>query len=413
MAQNIWNLLAGLPQAKAQGAEDLIDEASVPMYLSNNYQDPGSLSSFLSSQKAPQDYGVQGPPRSLAQPINPSENIIPKASLPPLPPKGGMPNWQNHNSDLEKQIQEAYKKDNDMQRKYLSDRQAEAAALGEKPTGIETMDLSPLYALADQMTGGQMAGKYKAPTVQKDWEAKKATLQNAIAAGNQDMSKQDIERLKMVMTERQRLDANDARREANALLAGSRGALGAGRLADSQIKAFGNDKIIVRADGARKTMARDMHNLLDTSIPLTNARMRELTNGIANGLAAGATSAAGDRDEQAFHTAAQTVAKLVERITSTPTEAASPEVRDFLGKNILNIYESFGHNMVDRAETLAAMREFGIPEVDRAVQNSKNAIVKSATATLLGSERFSSKPNPNDDAAKKRLEELRKKASGG
>lgn len=130
-------------------------------------------------------------PATSSNPKNPlTGTSVSRSFSMPAPPKE--PGDINSQNTIEKMYWENAKDLKNQVKGY----EDELSALGNKPTGWATVDLSPLMAMSDSWSGGRLAQSYKAPTAQAEWEQKKALLQKAIQAGNKELSDQQMDLLK-------------------------------------------------------------------------------------------------------------------------------------------------------------------------------------------------------------------------
>lgn len=89
----------------------------------------------------------------------------------------------------------------------------ELKQLGEKPSGWSTWDMTPLAGIVDQWTGSNLARTYKAPTHTKDWEQKKALLQDALSRSQGSYTDDLKNYLKMKAAEKEHAEELDLRRQ--------------------------------------------------------------------------------------------------------------------------------------------------------------------------------------------------------
>lgn len=94
--------------------------------------------------------------------------------------------------------------------KNLEDRKAALETLrkklgdeeGKKPTGFEAMNLKPLAAFVDSITGSRLAQSVDEPTAPKEWQAKYNRLQDIVGKQSNELNDDELNLLKLKMQER-------------------------------------------------------------------------------------------------------------------------------------------------------------------------------------------------------------------
>lgn len=109
--------------------------------------------------------------------------------------------------DYEAQIAELYRKGLDQGQSDVNSVREQMGKLGERPSGFNTMDLSPLAAFVDSTTGSNLSQGYRGPTAAKEYDQKKALLQQALQQGQDKMTDNQMNYLKMKVDERKNDEA--------------------------------------------------------------------------------------------------------------------------------------------------------------------------------------------------------------
>lgn len=193
MNKNIWDMLAFGPDAQAAQQNQMLPNS--PLMMRTEPQQPvlkpSTQSKFTMPTQQPTQVSVETKTRSI-------------------PPAEGV-NYESEMNDM-------YRQGIDRQNKRLSEYEGELNDLGEKPSGFQALNLAPAMALVDSWNGTKLAQSYTAPTVVKDWEAKKRLLQSAVDKTGEGISSDQMEYLKMKAAERRAREQSEATR----LMFGSR-----------------------------------------------------------------------------------------------------------------------------------------------------------------------------------------------
>lgn len=272
-------------------------------------------------------------------------------------------------------------------RQLMSDRQgridkasANDQALGDRPTGFQAVDLSPLMAFADSMAGTNIKAGYSGPKQLQDYDAQKKIMQAALDKERNGLGDDQMNYLKMKAGERTRRDSMDqaqANKDMMIALMGRRAdqadtriGIAKSRLQDSVYKSFSNDKNMMNYDNQLSQIGRGLH-VLETPPGgiITYQMVKEISNDIANALSAG-KSAVDDRHKAEFNTLAGEMARLAQFISANPTAATSPEQVAHLKGQLERIKEAFTYNMADRARTLKGDRNYVIGEANEAADKT-------------------------------------------
>lgn len=358
-------------------------------------------------------------------PTNDLPMPIPAAPLAPPPQMGATYHQPTHQqSDDEKAINDTFKKMLADRESRIQDYRNREGKLGDRPTGFQALDLSPLAAYVDSTTGSDLSKGYHGPRALQDYDAQKKMLQAAIDKEQNGLSDDQMKYLQVMGQERARMDANDARREQNSLLAGLKQqgmALREDNLIARNAGAFDKDSLVTDYRKGQDIMSRDYHTIAAAPI-ITNSQLKELTNGIANALQGAGRSSESDRTKQEMATAAASAAGWAQYITGKPQDAATPEIRKYIVDQIKRLHEAFGMNIDRRVGELQQGRQSSSARVNQQMQSKVDALKKQAAAPLgqgyadaspaIGSAPMSTQ-NPDVVAKMKRLQELQAKANGG
>lgn len=162
----------------------------------------------------PEQVGPDGIPLFLANP-----NPVPMPNQPPKPSRNTISQFEDVHvkgdepinlapiPDYEAQITELYKKGLEQSQADVGSVRDQIAGLGERPSGFKTLDLTPLAGLVDSWTGSRLANSYNRPTADKEYDQKKALLQQALASGNDRLTDNKLNFLKMKADERKNEEA--------------------------------------------------------------------------------------------------------------------------------------------------------------------------------------------------------------
>lgn len=173
--QSIWNLFASQPSQAS-----IVPDKGIPPYLAKN-QIPAQE---MMPQPNPQTGMAEGPRVSFNQ----SQMV---RGLPQIEPE------QNYQAEFEK----LYKEGLDQRSTDLNKQKAELAGL-KAPDQFQSMDLSPLLAWAGNLSGKNIGQGYSAPTVKKEFEAKRAGLQDSISKNQAGITDDQLGYLKMKADEK-------------------------------------------------------------------------------------------------------------------------------------------------------------------------------------------------------------------
>ena len=157
---------------------------------------------------APMTIAMNQPLSPAAPPIGFKPNkvvdtLTVKQKVPSAPPPPDSP---------EAQMEKMYLESIQSRKADVQKAQDALGALGEKPSGFQNMDLSPLAALVDSWTGSSLSQGYRAPTVAKEWEAKKALLQKAYDDQRGALTGEQMEYLKLQAAKQKNDEAMELRR---------------------------------------------------------------------------------------------------------------------------------------------------------------------------------------------------------
>ena len=271
-------------------------------------------------------------------------------------------------SPQEKEIQDQFDQLLKDRKGRIGQAEDEMKSLGDRPSGLMGMDLSPLAGLVDSWTGSKLAGSYKGPTAKMDYDKQKQILQAALDKERNGLSDDQLNLLKMKAQERSQIEAAKLRAEMMKSMGAQRAELGGARLADSQNKSFQNDKQLLKYTNSIDALGRVHSILTDPNIPITNQEMKEATDAVAQALTLGAQSTGSDREKKEFQTAYGKLQGYKQYFEAKPQEAVTPEIRQYFLNQIGRLQGSFGEQMINRAQTVGAARQYGIPVADKAVK---------------------------------------------
>lgn len=122
----------------------------------------------------------------------------------PMPPPAPM-------RDYEAEISDLYRQGMDRRSSDVEGLQGQLSNLGDRPSGFNSLDLSPLAAFVDSTTGSNLSQGIKAPTHAKEYDQKKALLQQALSQGQDRLSDDQLGFLKMKADERKADEAGQLR----------------------------------------------------------------------------------------------------------------------------------------------------------------------------------------------------------
>ncbi len=113
--------------------------------------------------------------------------------------------------DYETEISDLYRKGLDQRSGDVDGLKGQLSQLGDRPSGFNTLDLSPLAAWVDSTTGSNLSSGIKAPTAAKDYDTNKAKLQQALSQGQDKLTDDQLNFLKMKADERKADEAAQLR----------------------------------------------------------------------------------------------------------------------------------------------------------------------------------------------------------
>lgn len=120
--------------------------------------------------------------------------------------------------DPEAEMMKAYQESIRKQMERTKGYEGDLSKLGTRPDGLMAMDLSPAAALVDSWTGSNLLAGYRGPLAVKEYDAKKAALQNAIEKSGEGVTTAQLNYLKLKAEEKKAAEDREMKR----LMYGSR-----------------------------------------------------------------------------------------------------------------------------------------------------------------------------------------------
>lgn len=138
---------------------------------------------------------------------------------PKLPLKGvsvsqkvSIPRGDKPQDPLEAEMERLFKSSIEEQQAQVARSKQALNNVGERPTGFQALDLSPLAALSDSWSGGKLSQGYKAPTVQQEHDQKKALLEAALAKNQGQLTDDQLKYLQLKSNEKKADEAAELRK---------------------------------------------------------------------------------------------------------------------------------------------------------------------------------------------------------
>lgn len=127
------------------------------------------------------------------------------------------------------------------------------------------------------------------------------------------------------------------------------------RLSNTVAGIFDNDEILKKNTAQQQQTELDLHTL-QTAKMITPQLMTEIQNGLARAVAGGGVTSEGGREAVAFNSVKQDAIRLEQRLSNSPQDVNSPEVKQMLIDTFRRLHEAYGNNISKRAENLAKGR---------------------------------------------------------
>lgn len=222
----------------------------------------------------------------------------------------------------------------------------------QKPTGIQALDLSPLYNFVDARTGSKMQQGYQAPTAINDWQSKVDALKKAVDTNGDKITDDQLKYLQEKLKQQADLDkVNALTGKASNLsnLASIREDALAARVAQT----LQDNKILNDQNTRRQQLGLANHTLNGPNV-ITYQMFNEIQKDIANAITGAKSATVSDTAAMKIQTVEADLANLMQRATGNPQDAVSPEIRKYLSNVITRLDDAYANNIEDRKKVLAA-----------------------------------------------------------
>ena len=353
--------------AKSLNIYDLLAMGQLP----SEPQPVGAQAYLAADPSQPLSQPIQPPP----PPPNPEPQDLPQSASSAIMGQSGpppMPKIQPQQpTDYEAQLQDIYQKGLNQRQNDDENLRGQLTKLGDRPTGLAAMDLSPVAAWVDSATGSNLSQGYKGPIAAKDYDQKKQLLQQAIASNSGKLTDDQLAYLKMKQDARNKDEATQARLQGYAM--GLQGRQSAAdnkddRLTNNVYDKFDNDTLLKSYSQRGAQVARGMHQLENPPNGIiTTQVLKDITNEIATSLAQGASSA-DDREKQEFSNLNTKWSSVLSKLHDAPEGVASPELVSYLKANLSNLQSAFKHNASLRAQEIGQGRSYHSKSASDAVK---------------------------------------------
>ena len=263
-------------------------------------------------------------------------------------------------TDLDRQIQELYAANiKDVQSGNAALQGTVDEAKKREYGGFKDLNLAPLMGLADAWGGSNLAQTYKAPQTQDERQAQIMALEEMLRKGKREANSGLLDYLKMRQDAHTKTERNQAYvaglQARNAMLAAGLG-LRDDKLAASLGKELENDPIIKNQLERRQQIAMDIHTL-QTAPAITPQMWAELQKGVANAITGARSATVSDTEAMKINTLAIEWANLQQKLTNSPQDIESPEMRKYLSDLLARLDDAYRINISARTDQKMAGME--------------------------------------------------------